>query len=160
MFFSSEYGLAGIFLASVISNATVLFPLPVDILVLVAAAASGRPLFSLLVALVSGSGAAIGELSSYFLGRVGISAMEKVGQKEYAVLEGIKNKIRDRGMVFIFLGAFLPFPFDLVGLACGVLKYDVKKFFVAALLGKVLRYSFIAMAGYFGIELIREFFLH
>jgi membrane protein YqaA with SNARE-associated domain len=159
LFFSTEYGLIGLFVASIIANATILFPLPMDAVVMAAAAFSEDPVFFLLIILVSGFGAALGELTSYFLGLIGVRAVERLSKKEFNSLEAIKNKVKNKGMIFIFLGAFTPFPFDLIGIASGIIKYDLKKFFIATFAGKLFRYFLLAVAALYGIEAIKEFLL-
>jgi len=63
--------------------------------------------------------------------------------------------------LFIVLCSFTPFPFDLIGIVAGLIRYDVYKFFVGAWIGKVLRYCCIAVVGILGIEsliFVRAFF--
>ena len=62
-------------------------------------------------------------------------------------------------MLIIALGSMTPFPFDLIGIAAGLMKYDPRKFFVAAMVGKWVRYILIAFAGSFGIAIIKSWFL-
>ena len=59
-----QYGYVGIFLFSVLSNATIIFPLP-GVVFTTAMGAVFNPLW---VALAAGAGAAIGELSGYLAG--------------------------------------------------------------------------------------------
>lgn len=144
------YGLVGIFLASIIGNATILFPLPIDLLVFGVCAVSGSWVNALGIGIITGIGAAIGEMTSYIFGLLGISAAELARRREFGRLEDIRNRIRRSGMVFIALAAFTPFPFDLVGIAAGLVKYPPKRFFIAALAGKLPRYILIALAGFYG----------
>jgi len=61
------YGYSGIFLVSLLSNATILLPLP-GVMITSAMAMAFNPLW---VAMASGAGAALGELSGYLVGSVG-----------------------------------------------------------------------------------------
>jgi len=54
--------------------------------------------------------------------------------------------------------AFTPLPFDLIGIAAGLVKYSKKKFFLGCLIGKIPRYIILAYAGYFGITFLIHFF--
>ncbi|MCR4369380.1 MAG: VTT domain-containing protein, partial [archaeon] len=71
----------------------------------------------------------------------------------------IQGLLGSKGMIFVFFGAMTPFPFDIIGIAAGLVKYDPKKFFVAALLGKVTRYIILGVAGFYGLEILQNFFL-
>lgn len=61
-------------------------------------------------------------------------------------------------MVFVFITAATPFPFDFIGIVAGLIRYNAAKFFVALSFGRLLRYELIAFAGFFGIEAIKKFF--
>jgi membrane protein YqaA with SNARE-associated domain len=157
--FIESFGYLGLFLISIIANATILLPLPLDILIL---AITSNPLGNLtifeilIIGLVVGVGSAIGEMSAYIIGLMGVKSAEKILKVETNKLQEISKRIRSSGMVFIFLGAFTPFPFDLIGIAAGIIRYDLKRFFIAAALGKIARYTLLAIAGFYGIELIKS----
>jgi len=156
-----QFGLLGLFIAAIIANATLFLPVPIDIVVFIMGNIDflGIGFFSpLVLGVVVGGGAAIGEMSGYIIGLFGMKSIEKLSRREIKRVENLRNRIRRRGMVFIFLGAVTPFPFDLIGLASGLIKYDWKKFFLAALAGKIVRYLLIAYAGYFSIGLVKALF--
>lgn len=164
--FVKTYGLLGLFIGSIIANATIVLPIPFDILILLIGAnpifigiAGSNIVIPLIVGIIAGIGSAIGEMTAYILGLMGVKSAEKLKQREFANIERARKKIRDWGMLFIFLGAFTPFPFDIVGIAAGLLKYNLYKFFAATLAGKLLRCVLIAYAGFFGIEIIKQFYL-
>jgi membrane protein YqaA with SNARE-associated domain len=50
-------------------------------------------------------------------------------------------------------------PDDIAGIVGGVLKYDIKKFFTAVLIGKVIFHLFLAFAGHYGINGLVDYFL-
>ncbi|MEM4257219.1 MAG: hypothetical protein QXD98_02555, partial [Candidatus Diapherotrites archaeon] len=60
---ASGYGLLGLFIASIIANATVLLPMPIDILFLALASQTNSITETIIIALVLGLGAGIGEMS-------------------------------------------------------------------------------------------------
>jgi len=156
-----SYGLFGLFLGSIIANASILLPLPIDIFVFLLANEPfvGEGLVNAIaLGLVAGLGSAIGEMSGYILGLMGAAGIESIKEKQYEKLSEIKHNIKELGTVFIVLGAFTPFPFDLIGIAAGLIKFDPKRFFFAALIGKVLRYVVIAVAGFYSIGFVRAIF--
>ncbi len=151
---ASKYGLMGFFAASVIANATIFLPLPIELLVF---AAAGLKLYNpLLLGLFAGAGAAVGELTGYFLGRAGNIALAKLDSKDSKKIFEFKKKVEEKGMAIIFVFAAMPLAFDIAGIASGLIKFDFRKFFIALFCGKVLRYIVVAYAGFYGIEIIRN----
>ena len=148
------FGLPGLFIASIIANATIIFPLPMDLLVFPLGQANfyGLGVLSpLAVGIAVGLGAAIGELTGYFLGFMGAKGIERKTKGEKKKISRLKENIHRYGMAVIFLFAFFPSAFDFVGIAAGLIKFDAKKFFAACAAGKTLRYALIA---YFGKAVI------
>jgi uncharacterized membrane protein YdjX (TVP38/TMEM64 family) len=135
----STYGYLGIFLISVIGNATVLFPVPS----LVAVFAGGTLFHPLLVGLVSGVAEPIGELSGYLAGYGGSAIIEDKAM--YAKLEAW---MRRHGYLTIFVLSVIPNPvFDLAGMAAGALHFPVWKFLLACWIGKTVKAIAVAYAG-------------
>ena len=123
-------GLLGLFIVSIIGNATFFIPVPVVVACAVA------PAFGWIgTGLVNGIGSTIGEVTGYLAGYGG-SAIIPQGAL-YKRLEGFMQR---HGMFAIFLFALIPNPvFDMAGAISGALKLPLWKFFVAAGLGKTLR---------------------
>ena len=153
------YGLVGLLIASVIANASIFLPVPIDILIFAVAAQLDSFIELFAVAFVTGFGAAIGEMTAYIMGLLGVKTFEKAKRSEFIQINVIRDKLSKSGVIFIFLGALTPFPFDIIGITAGLIKYDLKKFFVAALLGKFVRYLIIGIAALYGVSFVREFFL-
>jgi membrane protein YqaA with SNARE-associated domain len=151
-----QYGLIGLFIAAIIANASIVLPLPID-LVVIAVANLYNPF--VLAAVVS-VGAAIGEMSAYLVGMGGEKAIRKLSEENAEKLMQVNEFIRNKGMVFIALGSFTPFPFDLIGIASGLIRYNIYKFFVAALVGKFFRYLVLAYAIVLGLGFLQSFFMH
>lgn len=154
----SQYGLVGLFIFSVVANATIFLPVPVDILIFIIAPLAGNPLMVLLIGVVSGAGAAVGELSGYAIGAMGVRGFESASKKKVVSVEEIQKRLKEKGWWVVFFGALLPFPFDVIGIAAGLIKYSIISFFTAAFAGKVLRHCTTAFASYYGIELIKIIF--
>ncbi len=157
-FLFSQYGLLGLFIASIVGNATILFPLPIDLFVVGYGAIAPTSAQVLATGLVSGAGAAIGEMSAYILGYLGVRGFESIKKRGVVSITEIRKRLRYKGMWIVFLGALTPFPFDVIGIAAGLIKYSPRRFFIAALAGKVLRYCLLAYAGFYGMQIIKAWF--
>ncbi len=136
-----EYGYLGLFLISLIGNATVILPVPS----FAVAFAMGGMLNPVGVGLVSGLGATIGEMTGYLAGVGGRAVIER--QPLYIRLE---SWMRKGGPLVIFLLAAIPNPFfDVGGMMAGVLRMPAWQFFVAAWAGKSVRFTLLALGGRF-----------
>ena len=151
-----SFGYLGVFLASLIGSASIFLPLPSFLIV----TAAGTTLNPILVGIVAGLGSAIGELVGYLIGLGLLYGKKKISRKKENKYSKLVKKwfSRKKGPVIIFLFALTPLPDDIVGVICGAIKYDVKKFFVATLAGKILLHIALAYAGLYGVELIRMLF--
>ncbi len=134
-----NYGYLGAFLISLTLNATVV--LPAGNFLVMAALGATLP-SATLVGLAGGAGAAIGEITGYMAGYSGQAIVNR--QKAYTRLEGW---VRKWGAMTIFLLSIVPFAFDLVGIAAGVLRFPLWKFVLACWLGRTILYVVIALAG-------------
>lgn len=145
------YGYPGIFLISILANATVILPAP-GIAITFALGAVFHPVG---VALAAGSGAAIGELTGYLAGFSGRGIIED--SPLYKRIE----KWTDRfGGWVILLMAFIPNPlFDLGGAAAGALGMSVTTFLFWTWIGKTLKMLLIAYAGAASIDWITDLFV-
>ena len=132
-----EAGLAGLFVVSLLGNATVIVPAPTFVM-----ACAGGSLFGPIQSgIVSGLGAGLGELTGYMAG-VGGKAIIPPG-KWTTRLEGF---IRRNGMVTVFALAAIPNPlFDIGGMLAGMTRMPVWKFIVATVLGKSLRFTLLGL---------------
>lgn len=156
----SSYGLVGMFFASMIASATIFLPVPFYLFVFILAGAGGSLSFAVLLGLVTGAGAGFGEMSGYVLGRLGLKAVEKARKIDLGKIFDIESRLEKQGALAVFFLAILPVPFDFIGIAAGLIRFDFKSFLVATVAGKAVRYLLIALGGYFGIELIKALFIH
>ena len=133
------YGYPGIFLIALLSSATVLIPAPGLAFIF----SLGAVLHPIIVALVGGCGAGLGELSGYVAGYTGHAVIERMD-----VYERIAPHIQKYGALGIFLLACIPNPFfDLAGIAAGVLRIPLGFFLVAAMTGNIIKMLIFAYAG-------------
>ncbi|OGO06881.1 MAG: hypothetical protein A2Y73_00210 [Chloroflexi bacterium RBG_13_56_8] len=139
-------GYLGVFLISILGNATIILPVPSLALVF----AGGSVLNPLLVGVIAGLGEPLGELTGYVAGYGGSVAIE-----DGARFERIKRWMERRGFLTLFVLSAIPNPvFDLAGIAAGVLRFPITKFLVACWLGKTLKTVTIAYLGSLSIELL------
>lgn len=148
-----SYGYIGIFLIGLIDSSTVLFPFPIPSSIFVfGAGAVFNPLW---VGIFAGVGAAIGEFIGYLLGIGSREFFKNKWKKQIDSVEKLFEKYG--GFLIIFIFAATPLPDDIVGIASGILKYPIKKYFLAALLGKIVLNIFLAYAGFYGLKEILNY---
>ena len=146
----AAYGYPGIFLVSLLSNATVLLPAP-GILVVFAMGAVFHPFG---VALAASLGATLGEISGYLLGFSGQAIAERTDIYT-RILAWMRGHYKISYLMIILL-AFVPNPFfDLAGLAAGALKIPITRFLLASWIGILLKMLIFA---YFGSSSLRWLF--
>ncbi|MCB0208080.1 MAG: VTT domain-containing protein [Anaerolineae bacterium] len=135
----SRYGYPGIFLVSLIGNASIALPVPS----LAVTFTMGAILNWVIVGLVSGIGEALGETTGYLAGYGGSVIIED--RKMYDRIRGWMEK---HGMLTIFLLSAIPNPIiDLAGMAAGASKYGYHKFLFSCWAGKTIKTLIFAWAG-------------
>ena len=119
-----SYGYLGAFLVSLIGNGTVLLPgivLPILSGLGIILYPSEGLVGPVIVGLVGGAGAAIGEIVGYMAGYAGRGIVENNKLYQRSV-----GWVRRWGAIAIFIFALVPLFFDLVGLAAGVLRFPLE----------------------------------
>ena len=135
-----QLGYFGVFLAMLLTSATVLLPVPTLALVVAFGAALPSPL---LVGLAAGLGSAIGETTGYLAGYAASGVATE--SKWY---KHTKQLLDRHGILAIAGLAFIPNPmFDMAGLAAGTLGVKWWKFFLTVSIGKTLRMILLAYTG-------------
>ena len=143
------YGYPGIFLISILANATLLLPAPGVAFVF----AMGSVFNPAAVALAAGAGATIGELSGYL---AGFSGQTVVGRMH--LYHRVHTWMQHYGAWTVLVLAAIPNPFfDLAGIAAGALKMPVWQFLIWCLLGKILKMLFFAYTGAYSIPWLVHF---
>jgi len=141
-----QYGYLGAFLISLTLNATVILPAGNFLILFALGAVLPLPV---VVGLVGGAGAAIGEITGYMAGYSGRAIVTR--EKMYIRLE---YWVRRWGAMTIFIFSLVPFVFDLAGIAAGVLRFPFWKFLLICWAGRSLLYVGIALAGAWGWEAV------
>ncbi len=132
-------GYPGIFLVSLLANATLILPVP-GVLVTSAMGAVFNPFW---VAIAAGSGAAIGEISGYLAGFSGQGVIEN---RVWA--DRFENWMKKYGSITILVLAFVPNPvFDVAGITAGMLKMPFWKYLLWSWIGKILKMMVFAYGG-------------
>jgi membrane protein YqaA with SNARE-associated domain len=145
MWMVTNYGYLGVFAINLIASATIFFPLPAFALTF----GLGTVLNPWLLGLAAGLGSAVGELTGYLIGYGGQEAFKKKYKKW---LKRASEFAEQRGMFpAILLIAASPIPTDIVGILAGVARYKAWKFFLAMATGKIIKYTLIAWAGFYGL---------
>lgn len=138
-----EYGYVAVFLVGLVSNATLILPVPG----LAVSSLLGSVLNPWIVGLVAGVGQALGELTGYMAGYSGQTLVD-----EHPRYRQLVTWMQQYGVLTIFLLALLPNPlFDVAGMVAGVLRLGVWRFLLSCAAGKVIKNVAFAMAGYYGI---------
>jgi membrane protein YqaA with SNARE-associated domain len=150
------YGYFGVFLISLVGNASFLLPG----IVLSVLTGLGIIFYQVgglwavvMVGLAGGVGAGIGELMGYVVGYTGRSVVEK--SRLYWRLVGW---VKRWGALAIFFFALFPFFFDLVGLAAGVLRFPLWKFVLFCWLGRTILYVGFLVLAALGWKLVLPYF--
>ncbi len=133
------YGYPGIFLFSLLANASLVIPLPGVILT----SAMGAVFNPFWVAMAAGSGAALGEISGYLAGFSGRGLASRAGW--YPRVEGWMQRY---GIWAVLLLSFVPNPaFDIAGIAAGAMRMPLWKFLLFCWIGKILKMLVFAYGG-------------
>jgi len=149
----STYGYLGIFVVSLLGNATIIMPVP-SLLSVFAAGSAFNPLF---VGLVAGVAEPLGELTGYLAGYAGRAVIED-REMYIRVSKWMRGRSYLSAYLAIFVLAAIPNPlFDLAGVAAGALRLPVAGFLVSCWLGKTLKALLVAFAGAQSIEFIERF---
>lgn len=144
-----EYGYLGIFLISVLGNATVILPVPVILTAFI-----GGGIFNpFIVGIVTAVGAAIGELTGYLVGYGG-----KVVIKDSKKLIKIEGWMKKHGLWVLFVLSAIPNPFfDLAGIVAGATGVPVYKYLIVVTLGKMVKFITISYLGAGSIGLLDRY---
>lgn len=143
------YGYLGAFVISIVLNATVILPVSAMAIVMTLGATLPSPL---IVGVLGGIGAAIGELTGYLVGRSGRGLLSKS-----TVYNRVEGWVKRWGWIAVFILSIFPLVFDIVGIIAGALRMPLWRFFVACWLGRTISYVAVALGASIGIKLLPWF---
>lgn len=133
------FGYPGIFLISLLSNATLILPVP-GVLFTSAMGAVFNPFF---VALCAGTGATLGELSGYLAGFSGQGVIENKSWYNW-----VTNWMKKYGGITILILAFIPNSlFDIAGMVAGAMRMKLWRYLLFSWIGKTAKMMLFAYGG-------------
>ena len=142
-------GYLGVFLTCLVSNASIILPVPGILLFL--------PLLTVLnpvlVGLAGAAGGTIGEVTGYMAGYSG-RAMVRNGP----LYDRVEGWMKRWGAWIIFIFAAIPFLLvDIAGVVAGVLHFPLWKFLLVVWVGKSLKYVALLLLGAWGWETVLRY---
>ena len=145
-----QYGYAAVFLVGLVSNATIIFPVPG----LAVSSVMGSVFNPWIVGLVGGVGQALGELTGYMAGYSGQMLVDN-----NPTHDRLMRWMQRHGTLTIFILAVTPNPVaDVGGMTAGALRFPLWKFLASCTAGKIVKNVIFALAGYYGIEAVFKLF--
>jgi membrane protein YqaA with SNARE-associated domain len=145
-----QYGYAAVFIVGLVSNATLILPVPG----LAVSSVMGGVFNPWIVGIVGGVSQALGELTGYMAGYSGHTWVET--NQTY---ERVDRWMRRYGALTIFVMAVIPNPiFDVGGIIAGAMRFPVWKFLVPCTAGKVIKNIGFALIGFYGTEALFKLF--
>lgn len=140
-----SYGYFGAFVLGFLSSFTIFIPSPAFIAVLGMAAF----LDPLLLGVATGIGSGIGELTAYAVGLGAEEAIHKRKGHLHREVQRIKALFKSyHPDLIIFAFAAIPLlPVDAVGIFCGAIRYNWKRFLAVTMVGKIIKFVALALVG-------------
>ena len=137
------WGYLGVFVAELGNSASILIPTPGPAYAL-SMSVILNPVY---LALIGGVGAALGELTGYYVGVKGRRIVE--GGRLFERFRALTGRWTG-GALFVF--AIMPLPFDIAGIWAGTVRYPLWRFVLYAMPGKFLKVLLVALMGYYGVN--------
>ncbi len=150
--FTLFIGYPGVFLISLIGNATILIPFPY---IAVPFFMGVDPFNPWITGILAGFGAIIGEMTGYIAGYFGRELIDS--EKAESFSNYIEHHAHSTPIIIWFL-AITPIPDDFFIVPLGAARYPWWKVFVPGFIGKTMFLTGIAWAGRLGLNWIEMFF--
>ncbi len=151
--FAFQYGYLGIFFISLLGAMSIFIPIPYTVVIFILGGLSNYN--PLLIGVAAGAGAAIGEFSGYL---IGLGGRKVISGKYKNRMDFLMRLFKKYGAIVIFVFALTPLPDDLLFIPLGIMRYNLLRAFVPALLGKFFSNVIIAYSGYFSLEIVKNIF--
>jgi membrane protein YqaA with SNARE-associated domain len=145
------YGYIGAFFISILGGATIIIPVPMLAIVF---ALGGVMRYPWLVAISAALGELVGALTIYMTGHGAGKALStgKHGRIQ-AAYERMLGLMEKRTSLTLFFVASVVNPFFYpAALACGALRFGLKKYIFIVLAGKTIKCLTVVYAGYWGLK--------
>ena len=138
-----QWGYLGIFFVEMANSATILLPTPGQTY----AFALGFTLNPFVLGLIGGVGSALGELTGYYVGTKTGNILQRG-----PLMARLQRLTAEWGGPCLFLFAAIPAPFEIAGLWAGTVRYPILRFLFYVALGKILKVTAFALAGYYSLS--------
>lgn len=152
---TTQYGYLGIFLISFLGASSIFFPIPYTVIIFTLGGLQTGGFEPLWIAVAAGIGSTVGEFSGYL---VGLGGRKAIGERYKKKMDFLMRVFKKFGSVVIFLFALTPLPDDLLFIPLGVMRYNLIRAFIPALIGKFCMNLIVAYSGRFSIQIIRNIF--
>jgi membrane protein YqaA with SNARE-associated domain len=124
-----------VFVTTLVSNASIIIPVPVFVAIMITAASKWDPV---IVALIASSAGTLGEITGYYAGYLGKKIIITEATPGY---EKLVAWMKRHGMLAVFLLSLQPIlPFDIAGLISGASRIPLWKFVLPCWAGKFPKY--------------------
>jgi membrane protein YqaA with SNARE-associated domain len=144
--FVYSWGYLGLFLFSLVESASIFLPFAGLPLIFT----FGSILNPFLVALAYSTGATLGSFTSYMIGAGGKELIEK---KYGRGIDKVRKSFDEKGALWILIVMLVPMlPDNLMCAFLGMIRYDLKKYFMFVFIGKFIVHMIIAYSGYYSIN--------
>lgn len=144
-------GYPGAFVAGLLGSSSIFFSIFPSFLVIPILATELNPL---LVGILGGTGAGIGQYLHYY---IGLGGRRIIPEKMRSRMDFWRVKLEKYGVLLILVFAATPLsPDDLLWIPLGLMRYPKLKAFVAAIIGKIILNLAYAYAGFFGFEFLTQ----
>lgn len=144
----AHYGLIGLFILSFFTS-LIIIPVPIDIFIIAGIAGGLSPFWSGLLASI---GTTMGAGIDFYLGYFGSKFISS--RFNHRDFHRATDWIKKYGSIAILLSSLSPIPYDVVAIAAGAGKMNFSLFSLFTLLGKIIKYLFIAYAYVGGVHLL------
>jgi membrane protein YqaA with SNARE-associated domain len=139
-----------VFVTTLVSNASIIVPVPIFVAVMLTAASKWNPV---IVALVASSAGTLGEITGYYAGYLGKKIIVSEATPGYERLVGWMKRHGPWGIFLLSLQPILPF--DVAGLLAGASKLPLWKFLLPCWAGKFPKYLVGCLLG---VEVLHRLF--
>ena len=144
-----SWGYVGVAAAEFSNSAMIIVPTPA----LAYTFAMGAILNPFILGLIGGTFGTMGEFVGYALGRRGAVLLP-----DRPMVQRITEWADRWGAMVLFCSAALPVPFDVAGIWAGTVRYPLERFVPLVWAGKTLKLTLVALAGYYGVEILAMIF--
>jgi membrane protein YqaA with SNARE-associated domain len=148
-----NFGYLGAFLISILGGATIIIPVPMLAVVFALGGAMPDLWHVALLGISAALGELIGALTIYMTGHGAGRAISSKPGRMQAAYERMLGLMERRGPLTLFIVASIVNPFFYpAALACGALRFGIKKYIFIVLAGKLIKCMTVVYAGYYGLK--------